>query len=92
MPIKALTSKLAVGQYDKPAPFEKRAVNPKKVVLPLKQGAGVPNRALVKAGDRVSAGQPLGEIPEGQLGAIIHAPFAGKVESVTDRIILSRTA
>jgi Na+-translocating ferredoxin:NAD+ oxidoreductase RnfC subunit len=45
----------------------------------------------VKAGDRVSVGQQIGEIPEKAMGAIIHAPFAGIVEAVTDKqIILNR--
>jgi len=87
VPIKALMKKLHVQEYDLPAPYEDRAVNPKQVILPLKQGAGVPNTPLIRPGDRVAAGQPLGEIPEGALGAIIHAPFAGIVTEVTDRII-----
>jgi len=62
-----------------------------QVVLPLKQGAGAANLPLVKAGDRVRAGQPLGAIPDKALGAIIHAPFAATVTAVTeDRIHLSR--
>ena len=62
------------------------------MILPLKQSAGVANQPLVNAGDRVSAGQPLGAIPEEALGAIIHAPFAATVSAVTDgRVILTRT-
>ncbi len=87
VPIKALMKKLHVQKYDLPAPYEDRAVNPEQVILPLKQGAGVPNTPLVRPGDRVAAGQPLGEIPEGALGAIIHAPFAGIVTEVTDGMV-----
>jgi len=47
----------------------------------------------VKAGDRVSAGQPLGEVPDKALGAVLHAPFAGTVTEVkADRIILARAS
>ena len=87
VPIKALMKKLHVQEYDLPAPYEDRAVNPEQVILPLKQGAGVPNTPLVRPGDRVAAGQPLGEIPEGALGAIIHAPFAGIVTEVTNGMV-----
>jgi Na+-translocating ferredoxin:NAD+ oxidoreductase RnfC subunit len=61
------------------------------LVLPLKQGAGVAGRALVKTGERMKSGQPLTEIPQGQLGSIIHAPADAVVESVTDKIVLTRT-
>ena len=61
------------------------------MVLPLKQGAGSPNQALVKPGDRVDLGQPLGGLPEKVLGAVIHAPFAASVAEVTENhIVLTR--
>jgi len=87
-PIQSLMRKLSVEEYDHHAPLESRPLNLRRLVLPLKQGAGVPNSPLVKAGDRVTAGQALGEIPAGQLGSIIHAPVAALVESVTDSITL----
>ena len=91
VPIKSLVRRLAVGAYDLPAPFQAEVLEPVQVVLPLKQGAGAANLPLVKAGDRVRAGQPLGAIPDKALGAIIHAPFAATVTAVTeDRIHLSR--
>jgi Na+-translocating ferredoxin:NAD+ oxidoreductase RnfC subunit len=46
---------------------------------------------LVRTGDTVAAGQPLGAVPEKSLGAIIHAPFAGTVGEVTaTHVILDR--
>ena len=73
--------------------FDKRGwrYEPARLVLPLKQGAGVPNRPLVRAGERVRAGQPLGEVPAGELGAPIHAPIDGVVESVGAEVVLART-
>jgi cobalamin reductase len=91
VPIKTLMKKLHIQEYDHPAHLEAVAFQPKRAVLALKQNAGAPNVALVKAGDRVSAGQQVGEIPEKALGAMIHAPFAGVVEAITDQhIILNR--
>jgi Na+-translocating ferredoxin:NAD+ oxidoreductase RnfC subunit len=93
VPIKSLAQKLDVLAYDVPAPLENLRIEPRRVTLMLKQGAGVANRPLVKTGDRVKAGQQIGEIPEGQLGAIIHASVDGIVKEVgNDRIVIERTA
>jgi Na+-translocating ferredoxin:NAD+ oxidoreductase RnfC subunit len=91
VPIKSLMRKMHIEQYDAQAHLEKIDFKPKRAVIALKQNAGSPNTPLVKAGGCVSAGQQIGEIPEKALGAIIHAPFAGVVEAVTDKhIILNR--
>ena len=90
VPIKTLMRKLYVQDYDHPAEWRDVALNPRQLILPLKQGAGVANTPLVKPGDHVAANQPLGEIPAKSLGAILHAPFAGRVVSLTDRIVLER--
>ncbi len=91
-PIQTLVRKLQIQEYDVPAPWENLEVKPDQVVLPLKQGAGVPDTPLVRPDDRVAAGQALGEVPEGALGAIVHAPFAGTVAAVTqDHIVLKRS-
>ena len=92
VPIAALVRKLAVDAYDVPAPWTERAVKVDKVVLPLRQGAGAANEPLVKPGDRVAEGQQIGRIPDGALGAVIHAPFAGTVVELSDRIVVKRDA
>ena len=91
VPIKLLVQRLNVGEYDSPAPWSQAELKPRQLSLLLKQAAGVPNNPLVKKGDMVRAGQPIGEIPKDALGAIIHAPFDGTVAAVAgDRIILER--
>ena len=91
VPIKTLMKKLHIQDYDNPAHLEKVDFQPKRAVLALKQNAGAPNLPLVKSGDRVAAGQQVGRIPENTLGAVIHAPFAATVDTVTDKhIILNR--
>lgn len=91
VPIQSLMKKLDILDYDAPAHLENIELKPRRAVLPLKQNAGSPNNPVVKVGDKVSAGQKIGEIPEKALGAPLHAPFAGTVESVTDKqIILAR--
>jgi Na+-translocating ferredoxin:NAD+ oxidoreductase RnfC subunit len=88
VPIKTLMRKLRLEDYDHPAPLKAGEVRPQRVVVPLKQGAGLANEPLVKPGDRLSAGQPLGQIPAGKLGAVVHAPFAARVISVADCVVL----
>jgi len=91
VPIKSLMRKLSITEYDHPAHWTAKTVEPSRVVLPLKQSAGVANNPIVRVGDRVRAGQALGEIPEKALSAIIHAPFDATVAEVTDKqIILTR--
>lgn len=93
VPVQMLMRRLGVVEYAHPAPLVRAEANPRQVVLPLKQAAGVANRPTVRPGDRVEASRPLGEIPEGALGALIHAPFAGLVTAVTgEAITLTRSS
>ena len=91
VPIKTLTRKLHVEQYDLPAPLYSGRIEPERLVLPLKQSAGTGCVPKVKTGDRVSAGQVIGEPAPNAMGAVLHAPLAGRVTEVTEeRIILER--
>jgi len=90
VPINTLMRRLRVEHYQHPAPWREGGVEPGQVVLPLKQGAGTANTPAVKPGDRVKAGQPVGRVPEGSLGGIVHAPVSGRVVSVSDRIVIER--
>ncbi len=91
VPIKTLTRKLQVQAYDLPAPLRADAVTPSRLVLRLKQSAGSPCAPKVKVGDRVAAGQLIGEPPANALGALLHAPLAGTVTEITDQnIVLKR--
>ncbi|MFT3782636.1 MAG: 4Fe-4S dicluster domain-containing protein [Nibricoccus sp.] len=92
VPIKSLMKKLAIAQYDDPAHWQAKEFSAKKLVLPLKQSAGAPSVSIVKAGDRVVAGQQLTEIAEKALGARIHAPVAGMIAEVSaQQIVLERS-
>ena len=63
----------------------------RRLILPLKQSAGTPCLAKVKAGDRVSEGQIIGEPAPNALGAILHAPMTGIVREVSaQQIILEK--
>jgi Na+-translocating ferredoxin:NAD+ oxidoreductase RnfC subunit len=88
VPIKTLAKKMHVLDYDLPAPLVARDISPDRLTLPLKQSAGTPCLAKVKAGDRVSAGQVIGEPAPNALGAILHAPMNGVVREVNDKQII----
>jgi len=93
LPIKSLMKKLNLTQYDNAAHWQEAGVAPTSVRVPLKQSAGAACTAVVKAGDRVTAGQALGAVPDKALGAIVHAPFAGTIGEVTaTHVILNRNA
>src|SRR5580704_11554819 len=79
VPIKTLTRKLHVQDYDLPAPLITDTISPNRLILPLKQSAGTPCVSKVKSGDRVSAGQIIGEPAPKAMGTILHAPMAGIV-------------
>jgi Na+-translocating ferredoxin:NAD+ oxidoreductase RnfC subunit len=92
VPIKTLTKKLHVQDYDLPAPLIPDEISPNRLILPLKQSAGTACVAKVKNGERVSAGQVIGEPDPKALGAILHAPMAGVVREVTsEQIILEKS-
>jgi Na+-translocating ferredoxin:NAD+ oxidoreductase RnfC subunit len=59
-----------------------REWSPDRVDITLSQHIGSPAVPVVSVGDQVTAGQKIGAIPEGKLGAAIHASIAGQVVSI----------
>jgi Na+-translocating ferredoxin:NAD+ oxidoreductase RnfC subunit len=92
VPIKSLIRKLHLQAYDLPAPYRPQSLQPRRLVLPLKQGAGAPNQPIVQIGDRVSPGQVLGVLPANAMGSLIHAPMAGRVSGLSETQIILETA
>ena len=88
VPIKTLTRKLNVDQYDVAAPLWGGELKPARVNLLLKQSAGVACVPTAKPGDRVWAGQVIGEPPPKALGALLHASIDGTVAEVTDQNVV----
>lgn len=88
VPLQQLIMKLKLQDYDVEAPFNSKGISVSKVKIPLLQHIGKPAEAIVKKGEVVEAGQMIGKIPEGELGANIHASINGKVSQVTSENIL----
>jgi len=87
VPVKTLTRKLHVAAYDLPAPPASALAVPARLVLPLKQSAGAACVPRVRGGERVRAGQVVGEPPAGALGALLHAPVDATVRAVNEQHI-----
>lgn len=83
VPLSQLIMKLKLQDYDVETPFNPENISVKKVRIPLQQHIGKPALPVVKKGDKVDAGQLIGKVPEGELGANIHSSINGKVKEVT---------
>ncbi|MCI9532496.1 MAG: electron transport complex protein RnfC [Lachnospiraceae bacterium] len=92
IPSKRLVLRLNIKKYDVSAPMEE---NPRmdfsRAGIMLDDHVGAPALPTVAVGDSVAAGQKIGEIKEGALGAAVHASISGVVESIeNNRIIIRR--
>jgi Na+-translocating ferredoxin:NAD+ oxidoreductase RnfC subunit len=90
VPMRLLNRRLGIDDYEAEAPFRDLNPSPSSVRIPLKQHVGEPARPLVSVGDRVSPGQLIGEIPEGKLGARVHASIPGRVTGVSGFVEIER--
>jgi Na+-translocating ferredoxin:NAD+ oxidoreductase RnfC subunit len=90
VPVSSLIKKLGLSGFQNVGPLVDVAWDLAEVRIPLKQHAGAPAVPVVKAGERVRAGQVIGAAPEG-LGVAVHASIDGRVESVGDEIAIRRS-
>jgi Na+-translocating ferredoxin:NAD+ oxidoreductase RnfC subunit len=86
VPTTRLAIKLDLLKYMDIHPEDGGALTPGSVCIPLHQHTGAPAVARVRPGDVVKAGDLIGEIPEGALGARVHASLAGTVTDVGSAI------
>lgn len=87
VPMSRLIARLGLKKYNKTAPLSEQVIVPSQVRLLLSQHIGAPSTPLVKAGDEVTAGQPIAAAAADALSVGLHAPFNGVVKEVTDRVI-----
>jgi len=85
VPMERLVARLGLTEYEEECicPLDDRNYQPKRVAIPLRQHIGAPSQPVVKIGDTVQRGDLIAQIPEGKLGASVHASIPGKVEAVT---------
>ncbi|SMC22051.1 Na+-translocating ferredoxin:NAD+ oxidoreductase RNF, RnfC subunit [Desulfacinum hydrothermale DSM 13146] len=92
IPVSRLAIKLDIARYMDLHPKFLGDVKPAQVRVLLHQHIGAPAVAMVKPGDRVTAGQPVGAVPQGALGACVHAPISGVVAAVDDAVTITGEA
>jgi Na+-translocating ferredoxin:NAD+ oxidoreductase RnfC subunit len=90
VPLTRLMERLQVSQYDTHPSFFEGAVEIRQVSIPLQQHLGRPAEAVVQVGATVSKGDLIGEIPEGALGARVHASIDGTVTDVGNSITIKQ--
>ena len=91
VPSKRLVARLGLHDFDKPAPMTKVEINPELIHIATSQHVGAPAVTVVSVYDHVQLGQAIGKIPEGSLGATIHASISGTVvECGNDFIVIRR--
>lgn len=79
IPSKRLIAKIGLTAFDKPAPMTQVEFRPEYIRIALCQHIGAPAIPVVTIGEQVKAGQLIGKIPEGSLGAAVHASLSGTV-------------
>jgi len=90
IPVSRLTSRLRLKEYDRAAPILDSDFQPKIVTIPLKQHIGQPAQSIVNEKQKVKAGDLIGDIDPGTMGARIHASISGIIKSANnDHIIIS---
>ncbi len=83
VPTARLIARLGLTEWEhQVCPLDETDYHPARVTIPLRQHTGLPAEPVVKVGDRVAVGDLIARIPEGKLGANVHASIAGRVAGV----------
>jgi len=90
-PVAKIITKLGLKRFRNTGPLVEETPKVERVVLPLKQHVGAPAVPTVKVGDVVAEGDLVGEVPEGALGARIHASIGGVVKEVGKSVVIEAT-
>ena len=88
VPMDRLIDRLGLAPYrDYAVALNERDRKPQEVRIPLKQHIGVPATPMVKEGATVARGDLIASIPEGKLGAHVHASIDGEVAEVSEKYV-----
>jgi Na+-translocating ferredoxin:NAD+ oxidoreductase RnfC subunit len=85
LPTQRLIARLGLTEWQHQAcPLDETDYRPARVSIPLRQHIGAPASPVVQVGDRVAVGDLVAHIPEGKLGANVHASIEGQISKVGD--------
>jgi Na+-translocating ferredoxin:NAD+ oxidoreductase RnfC subunit len=87
-PMHRLIARLGLKQFDNVGPLDDRVLEPRRVVLPLKQHAGAPAVPTVRVGASVAEGDLIAAPAPGSLGARLHASVPGVVRAIDGAVVI----
>ena len=87
-PSDRVAARAGVLKYNDYVIRDLKTAAPTKVSIPVRMHIGAPAEPVVAVGDKVKAGDLIAKVPEGALGAPVHASISGKVESVGENIVI----
>lgn len=79
IPSKRLIARLGLHDFDQPAPMTQVTLHPAAFAFQMSQHVGAPCTPVVTIGQHVQAGELVGSVPEGSLGAMVHTSISGTV-------------
>jgi Na+-translocating ferredoxin:NAD+ oxidoreductase RnfC subunit len=88
VPVSRLAYKLDIAGYMNIHPEFIGDYTPAQVRIPLQQHIGAAAVPRVAPGDTVAPGDKIGTIPEGALGAAVHASISGVVAEVGSAVVI----
>ncbi len=84
VPSKRVIQRMGLTKYDRDVPFTDSFEAPRAVRIMMRQHIGAPCQPVVGKGDIVTEGQCVGRVPDGALGALVHASVSGQVVDVCE--------
>lgn len=87
-PSDRVAARAGVLKYNDYVIRDLKTAEPTRVSIPVRMHIGAPAEPVVSVGDKVKAGDLIAKVPEGALGAPVHASISGKVESVGENIVI----
>lgn len=82
VPSKRLIARLGLRRWDQAAPMVEDTVCPQEIRVSTRQNVGAPSQPIVSLHQKVRAGQMIGQVPDGNLGANIHSSIDGIVTGI----------
>ncbi len=86
-PMARLVARLGLSDVNVPAPLTACGQNFTTAKVSLSSHIGAPAEPCVSVGDMVQAGQCIGKVPEGKLGAYVHASMDGKIKAIANGFV-----
>lgn len=92
VPMKRLTARLGLTDYNVPALLEDKNVIADVVKIKLSQHIGAPSVPIVKKGDKVTRGQMVGSAVKDKLSVPCHASIDGVVLDVNEKYVIIKNS